>query len=592
MESKVSEYKKYIYKVIDNLEYWFQKDLFDIYEYDILKKKIIKLIKMFNSINDKLLKGDIQSNIEFRNKLIELTSQISSQSLYETLKLLDFKEETNQMDILDLIFKVLSVKIKPNTDSIRNIVVTVVNPTSNGIINLFYINIPFGNYIFSVFGQINHNYLIMNTSSYFKIKLKSISIKDPLWKKYNGVCGINFLIFDDGWINDIWNQYKSGVPINKINHIELIEVMKLSLLEDDELTARKCYQRLVAEFKIKISEIHSCLPLEMIEKLKNTSRSDLPENVKDQIKEKEKIVGSMTDGHKAEQWLDAVDKIPFNKYKKDKMFTFVKDFLDKHNTYGWKNYSDIHNNIRDCNDVLVIEEWNKFKNDKQEFLKKFRQNLNSAVYGHEEGKDDLDKLVAQWIHGDISGASIGFQGPPGNGKTSIAQNGIGKSFIDENGELFPFVFIPLGAVTNGSYLTGHGFTYVGSKYGRIVEGLIQSQCMNPIFYFDELDKVSNTEQGREIINTLIHLTDSTQNHQFEDLYFAGIKLDLSKSLFIFSFNNVNEIDPILRDRLHIIKTESLRLEEKIVIGRDYLLKDIIKQIGWNQDDYILNDNIL
>jgi ATP-dependent Lon protease len=82
--------------------------------------------------------------------------------------------------------------------------------------------------------------------------------------------------------------------------------------------------------------------------------------------------------------------------------------------------------------------------------------------------------------------------------------------------------------------------------------------MNPIIYIDELDKVSKTEQGKEIIGILTHLIDSTQNSHFQDKYFAGVNIDLSKVLFIFSYNNPDDIDKILLDRIHRIKFENSR----------------------------------
>ena len=98
--------------------------------------------------------------------------------------------------------------------------------------------------------------------------------------------------------------------------------------------------------------------------------------------------------------------------------------------------------------------------------------------------------------------------------------------------------------------------------------------MNPIIYIDELDKVSSTEHGREIISILTHLTDLTQNDEFEDKYFSGIKLDLSKALIVFSFNDINLIDPILRDRITIIETKALTLKEKLKIIQDYNSRNI------------------
>ena len=134
----------------------------------------------------------------------------------------------------------------------------------------------------------------------------------------------------------------------------------------------------------------------------------------------------------------------------------------------------------------------------------------------------------------------------------MAKFGISKCLLDSDGKPRPFAMLTLGGSSNASTLVGHNFTYVGSTWGRIVDILIEKNCMNPIIYIDEVDKVSRTEHGREITGILTHLTDSTQNDHFEDRYFSGIPFDLSQALIIMSFNDPSLIDPILRDRMHII----------------------------------------
>lgn len=119
--------------------------------------------------------------------------------------------------------------------------------------------------------------------------------------------------------------------------------------------------------------------------------------------------------------------------------------------------------------------------------------------------------------------------------------------------------------------------------------LMDSKCMNPIIYFDELDKVSNTEKGQEIIDILIHLTDKSQNKQIYDRYFSGIELDFSKCIIIFSYNDSSKIDRILKDRITEIKINPLNKDEKIVVVNDFLLKEISDNIG--MDCKINNDLI-
>ena len=108
---------------------------------------------------------------------------------------------------------------------------------------------------------------------------------------------------------------------------------------------------------------------------------------------------------------------------------------------------------------------------------------------------------------------------------------------------------------------------------------MDSKCMNPIIFIDELDKVSRTEHGREIIGILTHLVDPSQNSTFQDKYFTGIDLDLSKALFIFSYNDVDAIDRILLDRIHRIKFDPLTNDDKIVITNKYILPEIFNKMG-------------
>jgi ATP-dependent Lon protease len=113
--------------------------------------------------------------------------------------------------------------------------------------------------------------------------------------------------------------------------------------------------------------------------------------------------------------------------------------------------------------------------------------------------------------------------------------------------------------------------------------------MNPIFYFDELDKVSETPKGDEIMNLLIHLTDGSQNDRFQDKYFTGVELDLSRCLFIFSHNNHEKVNPILRDRMYNIAVNGFSLKEKILIAEEYLLPGALKEAGLHEKVSISKD---
>jgi ATP-dependent Lon protease len=213
-------------------------------------------------------------------------------------------------------------------------------------------------------------------------------------------------------------------------------------------------------------------------------------------------------------------------------------------------------------------------------MKSVSQALDESIYSHQHAKNQILKIIGQWMNGEQSGYCFGFEGSPGIGKTSLAKKGLANCLKDENGGPRPFSFIALGGSSNGSSLEGHGYTYVNSSWGKIVDILMEAKCMNPIIYVDELDKVSKTETGKEIIGIFTHLIDSTQNDSFQDKYFSGINIDLSKALFIFSYNDPDQIDRILLDRIHRIRFDNLTLEDKMVIVQQYILPEINKKMGF------------
>jgi len=208
------------------------------------------------------------------------------------------------------------------------------------------------------------------------------------------------------------------------------------------------------------------------------------------------------------------------------------------------------------------------------FVGGVREAMDSAIYGHDEAKLQILQFVSSWIaNPKAAGNVLSIFGPPGIGKTTLVKDGVAKALGR------PFHFITLGGATDASYLDGHSYTYEGSTWGRIVDVLIKSKCMNPVIYFDELDKVSETPKGEEINNLLIHLTDQSQNDRFQDKYFAGVDLDLSRCLFIFSHNNHERVNPILRDRMYNIQMEGFGIKEKQAIAEQYLVPGALREVG-------------
>ena len=223
----------------------------------------------------------------------------------------------------------------------------------------------------------------------------------------------------------------------------------------------------------------------------------------------------------------------------------------------------------------------------REYLRGVRKQLDDGIYGHDVTKDQLIKILAHTITNPQEGGNIfALQGPPGVGKTALIQDGIAKALGR------PYSFISLGGATDSCFLEGHDYTYEGSNHGRIIELIQQAGCMNPVIYFDELDKVSETAKGEEIINILMHITDATQNSHFNDKYFGGLDFDLSKAIIIFSFNDEQKISRILRDRMKIIRVKGYKILDKINIAKHYLIPKLIKTIGLEDLNITFPENIL
>ena len=222
-----------------------------------------------------------------------------------------------------------------------------------------------------------------------------------------------------------------------------------------------------------------------------------------------------------------------------------------------------------------------------DFMEDAKSKLDGAVYGLNDAKMQIMQMLGQWISNPSAmGTAIAINGPMGTGKTSLVKEGISKILNRE------FAFVPLGGATDSSYLEGHSYTYEGSAWGKIVDILIRSKSMNPVIYFDELDKISETPKGEEIIGILTHLTDTSQNSQFHDKYFAEIDFDLSKCLFIFSYNDPFKVNPILLDRMYKIKTTGYQVKDKIVIAKQYLIPKIRYEVNFKEGDINIPDSTL
>ena len=194
--------------------------------------------------------------------------------------------------------------------------------------------------------------------------------------------------------------------------------------------------------------------------------------------------------------------------------------------------------------------------------------LDSYIYGMQDVKEELMSYVCKRISNPESNDHVlALQGCNGVGKTRMA-HGLAKA-LD-----LPIKQINLGSINDVSYFTGHGFTYVDSEPGRVVQILNETQCCNMIILFDELDKVHQTEKGQAIYGYLTHLIDNTQNSRYQDVYLSGLELDVSRIFFVFTFNNLEAIDATVRDRLKIVKVKEPSALDKGNIAEKFILPEL------------------
>ena len=337
-----------------------------------------------------------------------------------------------------------------------------------------------------------------------------------------------------------------------------LRIFKKIIKDKNTMNDFSFYEKLETENQKKIiKELREINKITRIEKPYRMTllESDIPVQFKSAAMKKINSLRYMEPGsgefYKIKNWVDTFMRIPFSKH--EGLPISIEDGVDK------------------CHD----------------FMETAQKTLDQAVYGLNDAKMQIMQMLGQLLTNPKAiGTAIAIHGPPGTGKTSLVKEGISKILNR------PFAFIALGGATDSSFLEGHGYTYEGSTWGKIVQILIDSKCMNPVIYFDELDKISDTPRGEEIAGILTHLTDTSQNSQFHDKYFAEINFDLSKCLFIFSYNDESKVNAILKDRMYRIKTKGYSGKEKTVIANNYLLPKIHEQVKFNKDEIIIPDDVI
>ncbi len=243
------------------------------------------------------------------------------------------------------------------------------------------------------------------------------------------------------------------------------------------------------------------------------------------------------------------------------------------------DYSVVYNHL----DLMLDLPWETYTEDHYDLVKA-KKTLDSDHYGMFKIKERiLEYLAVLKLKGDMKSPILCFIGPPGIGKTSL-----GKSIANAIGR--KYIRLSLGGLHDESEIRGHRKTYIGAMPGRILQSLRKAKSSNPVIILDEIDKVGSDHRG-DPSSALLEVLDPEQNNTFYDNYLE-MEYDLSKVLFIATANNIQTIQPALRDRLEIIDLSGYAVEEKLEIAKRHLIPKQKELHGLKNTPFKISDKVL
>ena len=300
--------------------------------------------------------------------------------------------------------------------------------------------------------------------------------------------------------------------------------------------------------------------------------------LREQLKAIQKELGEEEDIHsEADEYREKLKKIKAPKTTKEK----IEKEIDKFSKIS--SMSPDVSVSRNYLDTIFSLPWNKETKDKLD-ITKAKDILDEDHYGLEKVKERiLEYLAIRTLAKSLKGPIICLVGPPGTGKTSIVKS-IARALNRK------FVRISLGGVRDEAEIRGHRRTYVGSIPGRIINGVKEAQTKNPVFLFDEIDKMAADYKG-DPASAMLEVLDPEQNKDFVDHYLE-IPFDLSKILFVTTANSLGNIPRPLLDRMEVIEVSGYIEEEKLNIAKKYLLPKQIKEHALKENFIKIDDETL
>ncbi|MEI6184507.1 MAG: endopeptidase La [Bacteroidota bacterium] len=349
---------------------------------------------------------------------------------------------------------------------------------------------------------------------------------------------------------------------------------KQDLLETDNLKMRAEQLTMLLQNDLQFAELK--------DKVTSKTRSEIDKQQREYFLQQQlKSIKDELGGDTNEREVMEMKKKGENKKWSDAAKTMFKSGIEKlermHPTTP--DYSVVYNHL----DLMLDLPWEDCTSDNYDLVNA-KKVLDAEHYGMEKIKNRiLEYLAVLKLKGDMKSPILCFLGPPGIGKTSL-----GKSIAHAIGR--KYTRISLGGLHDESEVRGHRKTYIGAMPGRIIQNIRKVKTSNPVMILDEIDKVGNDHRG-DPSSALLEVLDPEQNHAFYDNYLE-LEYDLSKVLFIATANNIQNIQPALRDRLEIIDLSGYAVEEKIEIAKRHLIpkqKDAhgLANVKFNMGDKVI-----
>ncbi|MEO6818104.1 MAG: endopeptidase La [Ginsengibacter sp.] len=348
---------------------------------------------------------------------------------------------------------------------------------------------------------------------------------------------------------------------------------KQKLLEINNVKARAEILMNLLQTELQYAELKN--------KVTNKTRAELDKQQKDYFLQQQlKAIKEELGGENVAEVMEMQKKAEGKKWPESAKEAFEKGIEKLERMHpSTPDYSVVYNHL----DLMLELPWEDYTKDQYDF-KKAKKILDHDHYGMEKIKQRiLEYLAVLKLKGDMKSPILCFVGPPGIGKTSL-----GKSIANAINR--KYVRVSLGGLHDESEIRGHRKTYIGAMPGRILQSIRKIKSSNPVMILDEIDKVGTDNRG-DPSSALLEVLDPEQNNNFYDNYLE-LEYDLSKVLFIATANNLQNIQPALRDRLEIIDLSGYAIEEKIEIAKRHLLPKQKEANGLKDVSFKMSDSVI